>query len=221
MKTVCLFSGGIDSTAMVFSLRQSDEVIAVSIDYGQRHAKELQAAEVIAGRARFRHEMVDVRNVGRLMRGSSLTDPSVAVPEGHFEAESMKATVVPNRNMILIAVAGALAVAEKADRVAYAAHAGDRAIYPDCRTEFGIAMAGALALCDWHPVGLYAPFVGMSKAQIIRVGDDAGARLDLTWSCYKGEEFHCGKCGACVERIESFLAAGVEDRTIYSEGGRA
>jgi 7-cyano-7-deazaguanine synthase len=152
------------------------------------------------------------------MGGSSQTDKSVPVPEGHYEEESMKQTVVPNRNMILLALAGAWAISTKSDAIAYAAHSGDHAIYPDCRPEFTEAMSDALRLCDWHEVKLMRPFLyptPMSKADIVKLGTSLGVPFELTWSCYKGGEKHCGKCGTCVERVEAFQLAGVEDPTEY------
>ena len=127
----------------------------------------------------------------------------------------MKATVVPNRNMMLLAVAAAVGIAEKAQAIAYAAHAGDHAIYPDCRPDFIIAMKGALELCDWNPVTLHTPYALWSKADIVREGALLGVPYHLTWSCYKGGEKHCGRCGTCVERIEAFQKALVEDPTVY------
>lgn len=127
----------------------------------------------------------------------------------------MKLTVVPNRNMILLALAGAWAVSTKSEAIAYAAHAGDHAIYPDCRPEFAEAMQGALLLCDWHPVRIARPFLAMSKADLVKLGAELGVPFALTWSCYKGGDKHCGKCGTCVERREAFELAGVPDPTKY------
>ncbi|MFM9146691.1 MAG: 7-cyano-7-deazaguanine synthase, partial [Verrucomicrobiota bacterium] len=140
----------------------------------------------------------------------------VKVPEGHYEEESMKATVVPNRNMLLISVATAWAVSLRAESVAYGAHGGDHAIYPDCRPEFAEALDRAVRLADWHEVRLERPFVKMDKAAIVRRGAELDVPFSLTWSCYVGGERHCGKCGTCVERKEAFRLARVTDPTDYA-----
>lgn len=215
---VVSLSGGLDSTCLLFKmLRDGREPVALTVDYGQRHRREIAAARVIGERAGVDHRVVDLSGLATagILAGSSQTDQSIAVPEGHYTDESMKLTVVPNRNMLLLACAIAWAVSLKADGVAYAAHAGDHTIYPDCREEFAEAMARAAALCDWHPVALLRPFIGLTKADIVKLGSDLGAPLALTWSCYKGGERHCGKCGTCVERREAFALAGVGDPTEY------
>ena len=128
----------------------------------------------------------------------------------------MKTTVVPNRNMILLAVAAARAIALKADTLAYAAHGGDHAIYPDCRPEFADAMDHAIGLADWHKVRLERPMVTWTKSDIVRRGAELGVPMHLTWSCYKGGDTHCGRCGTCIERREAFYLAGVTDPTTYA-----
>ena len=128
----------------------------------------------------------------------------------------MKQTVVPNRNMIMLSVAAGVAIARKADVVSYAAHAGDHAIYPDCRADFAEAVDKAIHLADWHEVGLARPFVSMTKAEIAKRGHEIGAPMSSTWSCYEGGEVHCGKCGTCVERQEAFAIAGANDPTRYA-----
>lgn len=147
--------------------------------------------------------------------GSSQTSEDVPVPEGHYAEESMKATVVPNRNMVLLSLATAWAVSLKAQYVAYAAHAGDHAIYPDCRPEFFGHLGEAIRRCDWHKVEPLSPFIRMTKSQIVKEGDKLQVPFERTYSCYKGGEKHCGKCGTCVERREAFSLAGVPDPTQY------
>lgn len=214
MNTVLSFSGGLDSTALLYHLMSKGEIVrCLSVSYGQRHSKELVAAANICRYAGVEHRIADLPPF--LFFGSSQTSKEIPVPEGHYTEESMKATVVPNRNMVLLALATAWAVSTKSDKVAYAAHAGDHAIYPDCRETFASAMGIAISLCDWHKVELARPFVEMSKADIVKLGAKLGVPFHLTWSCYKGEEFHCGKCGTCVERKEAFQLAGVPDPTRY------
>jgi 7-cyano-7-deazaguanine synthase len=127
----------------------------------------------------------------------------------------MKLTVVPNRNMLLLSIATAWAISEKADAIYYAAHLGDHAIYPDCRKVFVDKMREAIALADWHSVELFAPFEEQTKADIVRHGVNVSAPMELSWSCYKGGAKHCGKCGTCVERREAFQLAEVQDPTEY------
>jgi 7-cyano-7-deazaguanine synthase len=153
--------------------------------------------------------------LNNLLGGSALTDPSISLPEGHYAEDSMKATVVPNRNMILLSLAAGHAISLQFDTVAYAAHAGDHTIYPDCRPEFATAMDEALKLCDWNTVSLYRPFVQLSKHDLVRKGNELGVPFEKTWSCYAGNDKHCGKCGTCVERKEAFELVGLLDPTEY------
>ena len=213
-----LFSGGLDSTVLASHLiSKGAEVRLLSIDYGQRHAKELAHGEVLAKHMNLPRKSLLLPDLGELLKGSSLTDDSVELPEGHYAEESMKATVVPNRNMILLALAGGYALSSGFDTIAYAAHAGDHFIYPDCRPEFAEAMEKALGLADWNDLSLYRPFVDMTKADLVRLGTELGTPLDMTWSCYAGMDVHCGKCGTCVERKEAFELAKVHDPTKYKE----
>lgn len=217
MKTIVIFSGGLDSTTLLYSLKeQGRDLKALSINYGQRHLRELDFAAKTCALLGVEHKTVDLSGLRPLLGGSSQTDSSVPVPEGHYAAENMKLTVVPNRNMLMLSVAAAWAISEKADTIAYAAHAGDHAIYPDCREEFVQALNGALALADWHQVAIERPFVSITKGQIVKVGSLLNVPFNDTWSCYKGEDKHCGACGTCVERREAFLEAGVTDPTPYA-----
>lgn len=215
-KVVALFSGGLDSTALLYHLRdEGHEVLPLSIHYGQRHNRELKSADDIVKEMGLEYQAVNLTYLSPLLGGSSQTDYSIEVPEGHYAEDNMKVTVVPNRNMILLSVAVAYAISQKAVYVAYAAHKGDHDQYPDCRQEFIDAMASAIALCDYQPPRLIAPFSGMTKAEIVKEGLVHQARLDMSWSCYKGGQFHCGRCGTCVERREAFHLAGETDPTIY------
>lgn len=220
MKTVLSLSGGLDSTVLLYHLKykMGHEVLCLSVNYGQRHKRELQAAERIAFLNGCQWKLADLTAIKDLFAGSSQTSTGIAVPEGHYAEESMKQTVVPNRNMVLLSLATAWAVSAKADFVAYAAHAGDHAIYPDCRPAFAEAMGDAISLCDWHKVKLIRPFLyptPMDKTTVALMGKELRVPFAETWSCYKGELFHCGKCGTCHERREAFQLAGIDDPTIY------
>ena len=222
MKALVLFSGGLDSTVLAAQLlADGAETRLLSIDYGQRHAKELQQAEKIAEALGLPHRILRLPDLGPLLGGSSLTDDQVELPEGHYAEESMKATVVPNRNMILLALAGGHALSLGFDTIAYAAHAGDHTIYPDCRPEFADAMETALGLADWEKLSLHRPFVNLSKTDLVKKGAELDAPFHLTWSCYAGREKHCGKCGTCVERKEAFALAKVTDPTEYEDSTTA
>ena len=217
MKTVITYSGGLDSTVLLFHLLDlGHEVAALSVNYGQRHGCELDRAGEICGQLGVTHRTADLSGARHLLGGSSLTSSEIEVAEGHYTEENMKTTVVPNRNMILLALTTGYAISIGAGEVAYAAHSGDHAIYPDCRNEFADAMAAAIQLCDWNKVALVRPFVDWTKADIVRRGHELAVPFEQTWSCYKGGERHCGRCGTCIERREAFDLAGVEDPTEYA-----
>lgn len=215
MKTVCLLSGGLDSTVTLALLREEQkDVLALSVDYGQRHHRELASAQSVANYYGVPLERVQLPNT--LLAGSSLTGAG-SVPEGHYADPSMRLTVVPARNTVLLAVAAAVAVREGAEEVAYGAHSGDHAIYPDCRPEFVSAFTAVLKLCDYSPLRLSVPFLNRTKDAIVAEGDRLKVPFADTWTCYKGGQRHCGKCGSCVERKEAFLLAGVSDPTEYED----
>lgn len=214
-KAVIIISGGMDSATLLYHyLKNGYEVHAISFDYGQRHSREVVYAGLMCKSLGVEHKIITLP-IAELLTGSSQTDMSVEVPEGHYADENMKKTVVPNRNMVMLAIAGSWAVSLKADILGYGAHAGDHTIYPDCRESFIGPMELAFENCDWHKVKLEAPFVLLTKGDIAKVGYALGVPFDKTWTCYKGLELHCGKCGACQERKEAFVTAGIEDPTAY------
>lgn len=216
MKTIIIYSGGLDSTVLLYKLRADDhEVRALGVNYGQRHRKELNAATAICAKLGVEYRIADLSAIRPLLGGSSQTDDTVAVPHGHYAAETMKLTVVPNRNMIMLSVAIAWAISTKSESVSYAAHGGDHAIYPDCREEFASALNTAALLADWQQVRIDRPFVRESKASIVALGQRLAVPFAETWSCYEGGAVHCGKCGTCVERKEAFQLAGITDPTTY------
>jgi 7-cyano-7-deazaguanine synthase len=219
LKAIAIVSGGLDSVVMAHLLKQryGYELHVLSFDYGQRHVRELDFARRTALRFNVSWDRIDLREAGvtRLMRGSALTD-EVEVPEGHYAAESMKLTIVPNRNSIMLAIAFAAAVSEDVNIVAIAVHAGDHPIYPDCRPAFIHAFEAAERYANDRPsLHIYAPFIDKTKADIVRYGAELGVAFEETWSCYRGGVIHCGACGTCYERREAFKLAGVTDPTIY------
>lgn len=218
-KAVAVVSGGLDSVTLAHLLRsEGHDLHLLSFDYGQRHRKELEFARLCADRLDAEHDIVNLSGIASLLKGSALTD-DVEVPEGHYAAPNMAITVVPNRNAIMLAIAYATAVVEKADIVAAGFHSGDHPIYADCRPEFVLAFDAMERIAtEGHAsanLHLYAPFVRLNKRDIVAIGASLGVRFDETWSCYKGSIRHCGRCGTCQERIEAFALAGVEDPTEY------
>lgn len=220
-KAVVVFSGGMDSTTLLWQTKKRhDAVRALSFDYGQRHKVELEYAKRLAKTADVPWDLIDMSSLAKHLKGSSQTDIAMEVPHGHYTDESMKLTVVPNRNMIMLAAAVGYAIGHGYGKVCFAAHSGDHDIYPDCREKFVHVLRHAIVLAtEWTPVKLWAPFVHMTKAQICAEGAALGVPFELTWSCYEGDDMrgHCGKCGTCVERIEAFKLAGVPDPTKYQD----
>lgn len=217
MKTIAIVSGGMDSVTLAYYLKsQGHDLHLVSFNYNQRHKKEIDFAIQNAVLLEVPHSIVDLSTVGAFLKGSSLTD-NIDVPDGHYAEDSMRITVVPNRNAIMLAIAYGIAVAEKADAVAIGNHAGDHFIYPDCRPEFvdSFRIMQNIAIGDFGSVDLLAPFTSITKANIVSIGTEINVPYALTWSCYKGKQHHCGQCGTCVERKEAFELAHVEDPTVY------
>ncbi|WP_430513997.1 7-cyano-7-deazaguanine synthase QueC [Pannonibacter phragmitetus] len=219
MKTLVVCSGGMDSVTLAHKVAQEHELIGlVSFNYGQRHLKELDFARTCADDLGVEHIVIDISGIGRQLSGSALTD-DVAVPDGHYAEETMRITVVPNRNAIMLAIAYGIAAARGAEAVATAVHGGDHFIYPDCRPGFTEAFETMQrqALAGVADVRLYTPYVNTDKAAIAAEGVRLGVDYTRSWSCYKGGEIHCGRCGTCVERREAFHLAGAEDPTIYAD----
>jgi 7-cyano-7-deazaguanine synthase len=216
-KVVVVLSGGMDSATLLYRMiHEGHEVSCLSVDYGQRHSRELKAAGRLCADLAVPHKTVNLAGLAAVMKGSSQTDPTVSVPEGHYEEDSMKKTVVPNRNMLLLGVATAHAISLGYDAVAYGAHAGDHAIYPDCRKEFVLALAEAMQICDYKPIRLFAPYLDLDKGDICVEGVRLGVPYKNTWTCYKGKDLACGKCGACQERLEAFAKAERTDPLEYA-----
>lgn len=220
MKALVLLSGGMDSvTALHWAAREHEVVGCVSFDYGSKHNHmEIPMAAWHATKLGVKHDVIRLDFVNQLF-ASDLLQSGGEIPEGHYEADNMKRTVVPFRNGIMLAIACGLAESRGADALVIAAHSGDHAIYPDCREPFMRAMAEAMKQGTYAQIELLRPFIDCDKSEIVR----RGAKLDVdyahTWSCYKGGDIHCGKCGTCVERREAFIEAGVADPTTYADNG--
>lgn len=217
MKTIVICSGGMDSVTLAYKVAKEHTLLGlISFDYGQRHKKELGYAKKCADALGVEHTIIDISHIGAMLGGSSLTD-NIDVPDGHYAQETMRITVVPNRNAIMLSIAYGVASARGADAVATAVHSGDHFIYPDCRPEF-VRTFDAMQRCALEGVSdiaLYTPFLDMSKGDIAAQGGVLGVPFVDTWSCYKGQDKHCGTCGTCVERQEAFDLAGLSDPTDY------
>ncbi|WP_434985495.1 7-cyano-7-deazaguanine synthase QueC [Vreelandella zhaodongensis] len=213
---VVIYSGGMDSyTVLHRAIREGHNIHALSFDYGQRHSRELDVATAVCQRLGIPHQVVDIRAIHGLIDNSALTNPTIAMPEGDYSADNLHATVVPNRNMILLSLAIAKAVNVGAERVDYGAHGGDHILYPDCRPEFVQAMNHVAGIANFEPVTLHAPYLQASKAQILRDGLAMGLDYRQTWTCYAGRELACGKCGSCRERLAAFVANNTVDPLAY------
>jgi 7-cyano-7-deazaguanine synthase len=214
-KVVVIYSGGMDSyTVLNKAIQQGYDVHAVSFNYGQRHSKELLFAKRVCEQHNIEHKVVDISSINQLIGGSALTD-DIDVPEGHYQEESMKTTVVPNRNMIMLSMAVGYAVSIEAKAVYFGAHSGDHAIYPDCRTEFVDAMNDVCKIANYQAVEVRAPYLAASKTDILREGLAMNLDYNDTWTCYNGQEKACGRCGACQERLEAFSENNTIDPIDY------
>lgn len=212
---VMLYSGGLDSTVLLYKLQPN--VKALLFNYGQRHRKEIDIGMDLCSQLSIPYDIVDLSDMNHLIATGSQAGRE-DVPLGHYAEDSMKATIVPNRNMIMISIAVGHAITIGARNVYIAAHAGDHAIYPDCRPDFINSLSEAILIGNaWTPVRLQAPFINETKAGIVKMGEWLNVPFEHTWSCYQGNELHCGKCGTCVERKEAFEMAGVTDATRYEQ----
>ncbi len=219
-KSIVVLSGGMDSaTALYHTMNYSQVVGAVSFNYGQRHKKELEFAQQMAFNLQIPWHLIDLHKsgfTGAIVNSGSSLVTDTRVPEGHYAQDNMKQTIVPNRNMVMISIALAIAVAEEANQVVVGVHAGDHFIYPDCRPEFIKFLDSAARVGnEGSTLGraaasvIRAPFLHSSKADIAYEAMDLRVPLEKTWSCYKGGEKHCGRCGTCVERLEAIASANL------------
>lgn len=214
--SIIIVSGGMDSVTLLYDFK--DRIaLGISFDYGSNHnAKEIPFAKLHCERLGIKHVTIPLDFMHQYFK-SSLLEGADAIPEGHYQDENMKSTVVPFRNGIMLAIAAGMAESYGLSHVMIANHGGDHAIYPDCRPEFISAMSNATEAGSYNGVTVLAPYTNITKGDIARRGKELGIDYNETWSCYKGGEKHCGKCGTCVERKEALHYAGIEDTTEYEE----
>lgn len=212
--SVIIVSGGMDSITLLYD--HKDEIaLGISFDYGSNHnAREIPFAKMHCERLGLKHITINLDFMHQYFK-SSLLDGAEAIPEGHYADENMKSTVVPFRNGIMLSIAIGIAESNNLDQVFIANHGGDHTIYPDCRPEFISAIDAAATAGTYNNVKVVAPYTKITKSDIARIGKKLGIDYTETWSCYKGGEVHCGKCGTCVERKEALAEAGIEDKTRY------
>lgn len=212
--SVIIVSGGMDSITLLYD--HKDEIaLGISFDYGSNHnAREIPFAKMHCERLGIKHITINLDFMHQYFK-SSLLDGAEAIPEGHYADENMKSTVVPFRNGIMLSIAIGIAESNNLDQVFIANHGGDHTIYPDCRPEFISAIDAAATAGTYNNVKVVAPYTKITKSDIARIGKKLGIDYTETWSCYKGGEVHCGKCGTCVERKEALAEAGIEDKTRY------
>jgi len=204
-----------DSVTLLYD--QQDRIaLAVTFDYGSKHnAREIPFARLHCERLGINHLVIPLSFMEQYFQ-SSLLKGGEEIPEGHYAADNMKSTVVPFRNGIMLAVAIGLAESRGLKHVMMANHSGDHTIYPDCRPEFVTAMSEAARTGTFPGITLLCPFTNMTKSEIAARGKTLGIDYSETWSCYKGGEVHCGRCGTCVERREAMAEAGINDNTLYA-----
>ncbi|WP_221798989.1 7-cyano-7-deazaguanine synthase QueC [Oceanobacter mangrovi] len=216
-KAVVIYSGGMDSFTILHKAhKEGYELYPLTFDYGQKHSKEIRFASSVCEELKLPHRIIDITAINQLLQSSSLTS-SIDIPEGHYEDENMKSTMVPNRNMILLSLAIGYAVDIGASKVFYGAHSGDHAIYPDCRPEFVHAMNDVAKIANYQAVEIVTPYLTSDKIGILKDGLAMGLDYGKSWTCYNGREKACGKCGSCVERLEAFELNGTTDPLAYED----
>lgn len=218
MKSLVVYSGGLDSTtALYWAKEQYKEVEAITFDYGSKHNEtEYGYACLQCAKLGVKLTRINLDFINRYFK-SDLLKSGGDIPEGYYTAENMKSTVVPFRNGIMLSIAAGFAESNNCDVIILGNHSGDHAIYPDCRPEFIKGIKEAIYQGTEKHIEVVSPFCNMSKSDIVRVGTELGVDFGLTYSCYKGGEKHCGKCGTCQERKEAFEQAGVIDTTEYED----
>lgn len=214
--SVIIVSGGMDSITLLYQ-KKEEIALAISFDYGSNHnAREIPFAQMHCKQLGIKHITINLDFMHQYFK-SSLLEGADAIPEGHYASDNMKSTVVPFRNGIMLSIAIGIAESNALDEVLIANHGGDHTIYPDCRPEFINAINNAAIQGTYNNVNVVAPYTNITKGEIARIGAKLGIDYSKTWSCYKGEAQHCGKCGTCIERREALAEAGIVDTTVYSD----
>lgn len=214
--SVIIVSGGMDSITLLYDKKDSI-AMGISFDYGSKHnAREIPLAKMHCERLGIPHITIPLEFMDKYFK-SSLLQSGEDIPEGHYAADNMKSTVVPFRNGIMLSIAAGIAESNGLKHVLIANHGGDHTIYPDCRPEFIAAISQATTAGTYTNTDVVGPYTNITKADIASRGKALGIDYAETWSCYKGGEVHCGKCGTCVERKEALALAGIEDTTVYEE----
>lgn len=222
MKALVLFSGGVDSTTclgMAVDKYGKENVVALSMSYGQKHTKEIDASNKIAKHYEVEHIYLDLAKIFEYSDCSLLTHSDKEIPKGEYSKQleetdgSPVSTYVPFRNGLFLSCAASIAISKECDIIYYGAHSDDAAgnAYPDCSDEFNEAMNKAIYVGSGNQVKIEAPFVGMNKSQVVKKGLELNVPYELTWSCYEGDDKPCGICGTCIDRIKAFEANGVKD----------
>ena len=214
--SVIIVSGGMDSITLLYD-KKNEIVLGISFNYGSNHnAKEIPLAEMHCRRLGIKHITINLDFMGQYFK-SSLLEGGEAIPEGNYADENMKSTVVPFRNGIMLSIAIGIAESNNLKKVLIANHGGDHTIYPDCRPEFIKAIDAAAYAGTFVNAHVEAPYTHITKGDIARIGKRLGLNYAETWSCYKGADKHCGRCGTCIERKEALTEAGIDDTTEYEE----
>lgn len=217
-KAIIIYSGGMDSFTLINDVHLQHyelELYALTFDYGQRHEKEIGYAKKVCKELNINHKIIDITSINELLQGSSLTTSEIEIPHGHYAADNMNITVVPNRNMILLSLAMGYAISIGVKNVFYGAHCGDHQIYLDCRPVFVEKMNEIAKIIDRNPIEIIVPYLDFNKTDILRRGLEINLDYSNTWTCYEGKEKSCGKCGACIERLEAFRNNNVKDPLEY------
>lgn len=221
-KAVVVFSGGLDSTTLLYHLHDKGyDITCISFNYGQKHIRELEHAKIVAKELHAKHKIIDLTFMHDFILSSSLVNNEITNPKAEYDRDNMLTTVVPNRNTMMLSLAWTIACSINARVLAFGPHKGDNYVYADCRPDYFSAMNLALRLGTIdsrnEDLELIAPFLSMTKAEIVKYGATLNVPFAMTWSCYDGEDLHCGTCGTCIQRKSAFITAGISDPTIYKE----
>lgn len=216
MKALVIFSGGLDSTTCLYwAKKKYGEVEALTFDYGSKHNEmEYNYACLQCLKLGVKLTKINIDFINNYFK-SDLLQSGGEIPDGYYNEENMKSTVVPFRNGIMLSIATGFAESNGCDVIILGNHSGDHSIYPDCRKEFIDGMKKAIFEGTDEHIEVVSPFCNINKIDIVKIGTELGVDFSLTYSCYKGNEKHCGKCGTCQERKEAFEKAGIIDPTEY------